>query len=94
MVASKEGAGQHGPLPIVPGFTILTPLATSPQGGGLQDVGRRGGEGRGCVGGEPPGLWSPRPPQLPRSVCIRGQCGNTEQPALCFGASRRRAADA
>lgn len=90
MVASKEGAGQHGPLPIVPGFTILTPRATSPKGGGLQDAGRRGGD----VGGEPPGLWSPRPPQLSRSVCIRGQCGNTEQPVLCFGASRRRAADA
>jgi len=58
--------------------------------------GMRGGEaGRaGGLGGSPPGSGAPRPPHLPRSLCIRGQCGNTEQPALCFGASRRRAADA
>lgn len=94
MVASKQGAGQHGPLPIVPGFPILTPRATSPKEGGLQEAGRGGGEGRGCGGGSPPGSGAPGRPQLSMSVCIRGQCGNTEQPALCFGASRLRAADA
>lgn len=58
MVASKEEAGQHGPLPIAPGFTILTPVGDLTQRDTSRDAGRRGGEGRGCLG-EPPGLWSP-----------------------------------
>lgn len=36
----------------------------------------------------------PCPSWLPRLLCIRGQCRNSERPVLCFGASRRLAADA
>lgn len=47
------------------------------------EAGRAGG-----AGGSTPGSEAPCPPRLLRSLCIRGQCGNTKQPALCFGASR------
>lgn len=60
MVASKKGAGQHGPLPINPGFNILTPMGDLTQRDVLRGAGRRGGEGRGCQG-------APEPPILPGS---------------------------
>lgn len=82
MVASKEGAGQHGPLPIVPGFTILTPRATSPKEGGLQDAGRRGGEGRGCRAGAPRAL---EPPVLPSSRGLSALGGSVgTRSSRCF----------
>lgn len=80
-------------------FLLPLALPSSPPWGTLPKethLGMQGGEaGRaGGVWGSPPGSGAPCPPRLPRSLCIRGQCGNTEQPVLCFGASRRRAADA
>lgn len=75
MVASKEGPEQHGPLPIVPFFTTLTPQASSPKEGGLQDAGSRGGEGRGCVWGSPPGSGAPVLPSSRGLSALGGSVG-------------------
>lgn len=44
--------------------------------------------------GAAPRLEAPVLPGSGGFLCIRGQCRNSERPALCFGASRRLAADA
>lgn len=44
--------------------------------------------------GAAPRLEAPVLPGSGGFLCIRGQCRNSERPVLCFGASRRLAADA
>lgn len=65
MVASKEGAGQRGPVPIAPGFPILTPVGDLTRRDMPRGAGRRGREGRGCRGGEPPEFQSPQSSPVP-----------------------------
>lgn len=82
MVASKEGAGQHGPLPIVPAFTILTPRATSPKGGKSPGRGEERWGGQGMCGGSPPGSGAPVVPSSRGLSALGGSVGTRS--SQCF----------
>lgn len=80
MVASREGAGQHGPLRIAPHPSWVTlPEELHPE-----MAGRRGGGDRGYQG-EPPGLWSTPTAILPGSrglSALGGSVGTSS--SRCF----------